>query len=371
MRFLSIYLKRFPKSCGSGFSRNAVAQCFLVLTLLVTCAVISPSVLRAQEQQLENAQIPFLTLRNRTGSSIPERYFGDRRSDLKAGQCEVRSLDLSALGSLADSAPGFIREEFLRVEQVTEVSQDALLEALVHNLGSQQPVLYVHGFNISFEKGCRRALLLRENADLNGQLLWFSWPSDGAVTNYTRDESDLYWSVPDLAEVILSLYGLFGTDQVNVVGHSLGARGVVLALYEVANRYPDIRLGEIVLLAPDMDFEIFARILARIRPIARGITVYVTEGDRALALSEQLHGYPRLGEAGNDVSILNGVEVVDLSGLPIWDLTGHLYHIYSPALGDDLNQLLKKGAAAALRPNLVSAGANLWMLRAPEEENAE
>lgn len=174
-----------------------------------------------------------------------------------------------------------------------------------------------------------------------------------------------------MAESIITLDGLFGTERVNVVGHSLGARGVVLALYEVANRHPDIRLGEVALLAPDMDFEIFARILTRIRPITDSITVYVTEGDRPLALSEQLHGYPRLGEAGNDVAILDGVEVIDISGLPIWDPTGHLYHIYNPALGNDLSRLLKEGTGAALRPNLVAAGENLWMLQAPEEADVD
>ena len=165
----------------------------LVFALPCTAAVVfGPTASYAQSQQFESAEVPYLTLRDRTGSSDAERYFGDRRSDLKAGRCEVSSLDLTALGSLADSAPGFVREEFLRVERVTEMSQDAVLEALVDTVGKDQPVLYVHGFNISFEKGCRRALLLRENADLDGQLLWFSWPSDGALTNYTRDESDLY-----------------------------------------------------------------------------------------------------------------------------------------------------------------------------------
>ena len=61
-------------------------------------------------------------------------------------------------------------------------------------------------------------------------------------------------------------------------------------------------LGQVVLLAPDMDAEIFATMLPRIRPIMEGLTIYVSGTDRPLALSEQLHGYARLGQAGNDVS---------------------------------------------------------------------
>ena len=99
-----------------------------------------------------------------------------------------------------------------------------------------------------------------------------------------------------------------------------GRRRVVLALAEVANRHPETRLGHVVLLAPDMDFGIFERILPRIRPIVASMTVYATTGDRPLALSAQLHGDPRLGEAGNDVSVLSGVEVIDLSARYLFDM---------------------------------------------------
>lgn len=274
-------------------------------------------------------QFPYLTIRNRTGSDDPADFYGGDRSDLKAGLCRVEELDLGVLAPLAGVAPNFLREELLRVQTVEEADPAAILEGLEGTVGARGPAIYVHGYNISFEKGCRRAALLQQNADLAGRFVSFSWPSAGVATNYTRDEADLYWSLPDIADTIINLEQRFGSGAVDVIGHSLGARGVVLALAEVANRHPTIRLGHVVLLAADMDFGIFERILPRIRPIAESITVYVTTGDRPLALSAQLHGYPRLGEAGNDVSRLAGVEVIDLSDLPSEGPTGHLYHIYS------------------------------------------
>jgi esterase/lipase superfamily enzyme len=112
-----------------------------------------------------------------------------------------------------------------------------------------------------------------------------------------------------------------------------------------------------------MDFAIFERILPRIRSIAESITVYATAGDRPLALSAQLNGYPRLGQVGNDVSGLAGVEVIDLSDLPSEGPTGHLYHIYSPAVGEDLRRLLNAGERADVRHGVVPQGKNLWRLR--------
>ncbi|MFP1632669.1 alpha/beta hydrolase [Zhengella sp. ZM62] len=323
-------------------------------------AVPAPSL---AEQDADAREVPFLTLRNRTDATEPGAIFSDERSSLSAGRCRVREVDLSVLAPLAQAAPAFIREEFLRVDSVSETDSAALLDSLQATAQGVAPVIYVHGYYIGFEKGCRRAVLLQENADLAGRFLWFSWPSDGALAYYTHDEADLYWSVPDLADAIVEMERRFGPGIVDVAGHSLGARGVVLALYEVASRNPDIRLDEIVLLAPDMDFGIFQRILPRIRPIAERITVYVTSGDRPLALSAQLHGYPRLGEAGNDVSTLSGVEVIDLSALPVESPTGHLYHIYSADVGRDLDQLLNGGLHAAERPHLVAAGPNLWVMQ--------
>ncbi len=337
----------------------AMTVCASIVLGTLLSGIPAPAI---AQQQVADGQIPFLTLRNRTNTQDPGQYFGDARSDLKAGWCRVRRLDLSALGNLADSAPGFIKEEFLSVDQVSETRADVVLDALEKTVGDQNPVLYVHGFNIGFDKGCRRAHLLRQNAELDGRFLWFSWPSDGALTNYTRDEADLYWSVPDIAEAIFEMENRFGADNVNIVGHSLGARGIVLALNEVANRRPEIQLGDVVLLAADMDFQIFERILPRIRPIAKSVTLYVNASDRPLALSEQLHGYPRLGQAGNDVSRLDGVDVIDLSNLPDHDPTGHLYHIYNEGLGDDLAHLLKDGTRAAGRASLTRAGQNLWRL---------
>jgi len=330
-----------------------------------------PAPLMAQTEARTEArtlEFPFFTLRNRTGAEDPEELYGGERSDLKAGVCRVEELDLGVLAPLAGMAPNFLKEELLKVQDVREAPPSAVLDQLEATAGARGPALYVHGYYIAFGKGCRRAALLQQNAALAGRFLWFSWPSDGSAASYTHDEADLYWSLPDIADTIIALEQRFGSGAVDVIGHSLGARGVVLALVEVANRRPDIRLGHVVLLAPDMDVGIFERILPRVRPIAGSMTVYATAGDRPLALSEQLHGYARLGQAGNDVSGLTGVEVVDLSDLPSEGPTGHLYHIYSRAVGEDLRRLLDDGLRAEAREHLVAQGENLWRLRPPDAQ---
>jgi pimeloyl-ACP methyl ester carboxylesterase len=282
--------------------------------------------------------------------------------------CRVGELDLGVLSPLADVAPNFLQEELLRVQAVQEMDPPAVLDGLKSTAES----VARRSMSTATISTSKRAVAARRCCSRTPRLRGDSCGSAGRPTvprpYYTHDEADLYWSLPDLADTIIELDRRFGSGAVDMIGHSLGARGVVLALAEVANRHPDIRLGHVVLLAPDMDFGIFGRILPRIAPIAGSITVYATTGDRPLALSAQLHGYPRLGEAGNDVSGLTGVEVIDLSDLPSEGPTGHLYHIYSPTVGADLRQLLHEAKRAAARSGIVAKGENLWSLKPAQKD---
>jgi esterase/lipase superfamily enzyme len=254
------------------------------------------------------------------------------------------------------------------VSHIREFSSQDLWDNVRMTAKGKDPVLYVHGFFIDFEKGCRRATVFHENAKLDENFVWFSWPSDGNLFNYARDEVDLYWSVPDLAEIIIEMEKEFGKGRVNLVGHSLGARGLVLALYDLTSADPDVRVDNVVLLAPDMDFEIFRKLLPRIAKLARTITIYTSPTDRPLGLSAQLHGYARLGQSGNDVSRLAGVEVVDVGDLPGSSPSGHLYHLYDSTVGDDLDQLLNGGLSAASRRNLAQVSDNLWKFALPDQK---
>jgi len=332
-----------------------------MMLLAAAALALPPAPVRA-EDGLAPRGVPYLTNRNRTGDSDPAFVYGDARGTLEAGYCDITEERFDLLAPVAEAAPFRIPDGVLRVENVRPAPIEDVLSSLGTGEGEAAPVLYIHGFYLDFDRGCIRATELQESAGLEGRFLWFSWPSDGSLFNYTHDEADLSWSVPDLTEIILTLVDRFGAGRVSLAGHSLGARGLVLAIQDIAARHPDVELGDVVLLAPDMDFDIFARLLPRIRPVVRSITIYVADTDQPLALSETVHGYPRLGQTGNDVTRLEGVEVIDLSDLEVRSPMGHLYHVYNPEVGADMGQLLNEGLAPASRRNVVQAGPNLWRL---------
>ncbi|SLN59435.1 hypothetical protein ROG8370_02737 [Roseovarius gaetbuli] len=79
-----------------------------------------------------------------------------------------------------------------------------------------------------------------------------------------------------------------------------------------------------------------------------------------------LQGYPCLGKVGNDTASLSGVDVIDISDLPVVSPTGHLYHLYNAEIGHDLKKIFNEGKSANERRNLVQVGDNPWKLQ-PEE----
>ena len=134
--------------------------------------------------------VPFLTVGDVGTPDGPSPYFGDARSTLRAGHCILSERDTRSLSSVLESGPTFIREQLLRIEEGDVRTPEAVLA----DLQSHNPdglTLYVHGYFIDFEKGCRRAALLQRNAGLEGRMVWFSWPSDGDIANYPQDEADL------------------------------------------------------------------------------------------------------------------------------------------------------------------------------------
>ena len=309
--------------------------------------------------------VPFITLRNRTGSSDATEYFGNERNGVHAGYCDLSRTPLEALELIAEKAPFYIPDDIVELDMVRELSMEKFWRNLEGTLDGRRPVLYTHGYYISFERGCKRASLFQDSLGLTGRFLLFSWPSDGAILNYTRDESDLYWSVTPLAETLIGMVGRFGAGNFDIAAHSLGTRAVVLALAQIANekRGNTPLVNQLVLLAPDIDAGVFRQYLARIRPLVRRITIYVSGNDTPLAVSRQLHGYPRLGESGSHLENLTGVDIIDVSEVPVRYPSGHLYHLYNDVVAGDLVQLLDGDKPAAQRSNLKRTGEGYWLLQ--------
>lgn len=165
-------------------------------------------------------------------------------------------------------------------------------------------LVYVHGFNESFRSSAASTGQIARMTNFEGPVVQYSWPSLGSVTRYMVDETNMYWDERNFRDFLSKLAKQPWTKEIVLVGHSLGGRLVIPAIEYVdttSSNADSSNISNIVLIAPDVDRADFERdiadevLAARRVNNDRRITVYVSAKDRALAISRQLHGYPRLG----------------------------------------------------------------------------
>ena len=341
---------------------------FLVMYSANSISETQPDIDKAVNSDDKLQTVPYITFRNKTGSKNASDYFGGGRSTAHAGYCELSNTSLTLLKPLAENSSFYIPEDIVKLEAIRETELDVLWKNVKDSSSGRTPTLYIHGFYVDFERGCRRASQFQKSVGLTGRFLFFSWPSDGAILNYTQDEADLYWSVEPLRQTLLDMNRHFGKGKSNIVAHSLGARGTFLALVMMAQaeQVDKPLFNQVVLMAADIDAAIVKQYLPLIRSFAKNITVYVSGNDKSLALSRQVHGYPRLGESGDHLDGLTGITIIDVSDMPVRYPSGHVYHLYHKAVVNDLAQLLNEDKPPSQRSNLKKMSKNYWRLQ-PEK----
>jgi len=62
--------------------------------------------------------IPFLTLRNKTGSEKASEFIGGERDTLHAGICELARTPIDSLKSISEKAPFHIPDEIVKVDAI-------------------------------------------------------------------------------------------------------------------------------------------------------------------------------------------------------------------------------------------------------------
>lgn len=360
--------------------RSALIQPAFILAAIVLSFYLAgeetPDAPRVTAATAEREKLPvrvsvfYLTNRSRhAGKTVADAYSGDR-GEPHSGRCEVEFTPIPIVDHVASRMPFYLQDETAVVSLAGQTDSPDFWEQLAAAAGrtsSRSVVLFVHGYNYGFERTCRMAAEMQRSLQDKATVLFFSWPSNGLPSDYVSDLADIEWSVPVLARLILQLGDLLGARNVKVVAHSLGSRGVIFALQRLAtmqDKRPAI--GQLVLLAPDFDSGTFVDLLPGLAPLADGITLYASSNDAPLKLSQQLSGYPRLGQAGEYLTVVEGVETINVSSIGRYHLTGHEYFHFHPMVTADLVSLLGSGALATERSGLQAKmldGIRYWEFR--------
>jgi esterase/lipase superfamily enzyme len=182
-------------------------------------------------------------------------------------------------------------------------------------------LLYVHGFNTSYDEARFRLAQIGADARFGGVSVLYTWPAHGNLLDYGAAKESATIARDALSKLLRRLSEVADIGRVHILAHSMGAWLTMEALRENAiSGSPDLngKLGDVMLAAPDIDLDVFRQQLARLD--SSHIFVLVSANDRALSLSRTLAGdRPRLGALNpndpKDRAALDelGVRAYDLS----------------------------------------------------------
>lgn len=282
------------------------------------------------EERPREITVFYATNRNlQTVSATGPNYGGDR-GQLRYGVAKVAIPPDHRAGAIESPRWYLLEFRYDPEKHVTILSKVdrvksaffAEMRAHVEADEKRQALVFVHGYNVSFDDALRRTAQITYDLGFKGAPVTFSWPSRGATAAYTIDENNADWSVPHLREFLNEFAAQSGAQKLYVVAHSMGNRILARAL---DSAFPRIRLTQVILTAPDIDAAVFEQMAEAIRASAERVTLYASSNDRALIASKQVHGYRRAGEGGDQVVVIDGVDTIDASLLDS-DFLGHSYY---------------------------------------------
>ena len=314
------------------------------------------------------------------GDDTPTNYFSGARGTLAFGIAEVsvptRGRELGAL-----TAPSWWHLEFsanpqkhVILKTVGSLGRDIFVTSLKDSLAAadQRDVLiFVHGFNVSFEDAARRAAQISVDLKFAGRTLLYSWASAADTKKYTVDESTIDWSRDHFEAFLQLALSEIGAGKVHIIAHSMGNRAVINTLERVTSwQLPAgaAKLGQVIFAAPDIDRDRFVQLAAKFKGCAARVTLYASSRDVALLASKLVHGYPRAGEAGEALTVVDGIDTIDAS-LVDTSLVG-LHHSYfgeKRSILNDMFNLIVQQLGPDQRFDLQAAGGSLrkyWSYRA-------
>jgi esterase/lipase superfamily enzyme len=256
-----------------------------------------------------NPTLLVATTRKPANGARAKPWFGSERGPMSLARLKLTAPDESRF-SLASI--GIERWGIDSVEQATQV--DELFAAAA---GRRDMLIYVHGYNTTFETAALDAARLSDGIRFRGETMLFSWPSRAKLLDYGYDRESAMWSRDALEQALSGLMASGSVGTIHIVAHSIGTMLTLEALRQLYARGGESvagRIGAIVFASPDIDMDVFTSSVERIGALAPKITIVTATNDRALSMSGWIAGgMTRVGAAEKAQLERLGLRVIDAS----------------------------------------------------------
>jgi esterase/lipase superfamily enzyme len=244
------------------------------------------------------------------------------------------------------------------------------------HLGRSYGVVLLPGFDSTFRDSMSRAAQVAY-AYRAAEVFCFSWPSQGQLSlpGYTADRDAALKSANAIADSLGKLFTLLAAMKgrrppIHIVAHSMGNYALRNAIQLIPVEERDATLFEgAVLMAADEDDDGLSKSaeLGPLIKLAKKVAVYKNRDDAALAVSQVINNYGRLGAWGpRDLGKLpNTVTSIDCWGVASTQGDngethyGHQYYRLSPWVINDVVQVLAGTSPDRIRGRLRGPGDDL------------
>jgi esterase/lipase superfamily enzyme/tetratricopeptide (TPR) repeat protein len=356
------------------------------------CDKAEPLFLRAREIRdagIQEVPVFFGTDRKQDAKSAAVTFGGERGAATSLGLAIVtihkeRAIEPSSLQAAptsldAVSAPKPVLPETRRLSLhcIELVNDKKMVEAAVRRLiasrtYSRQILVFVHGYNVSFENAVRRAAQIAYDIKFDGGVFMFSWPSRERLMDYFSDRETVDIAAEHLREFLEKVVAEAAPEKVHFLAHSIGNMVLLRALEKLGNDGSRISsvVGEIIDAAPDVDPDLFVQMVNRIKSKGGNLTLYASQSDKALWLSSWLRDRPRAGFIHDEPLVVSGVDTIDITAATAnWFALNHDVYANSPVIVEDIRRLiLTSERPPQQRTNAYDAvrtkdGRTYWRLR--------
>jgi len=353
---------------------------FLLLFPLLAlggCALTGGTQPRAEDAAEEPRLIELFYVTDRAPDADGGQYFTGVRGDVSYGVTEVSIPPGHVMGNHEE--PSLLKLEWdqqeakhIKIRNVSKLAREEFINRLGRAVGASpgnKLMVFIPGYNEDFANASRKLAQFAGDLKFSGPVVLYSWPSQASLTGYTVDETNAEWSQSHFVDVMSGLLEEVPMHNIYLVGHSMGNRILGSAMITLASDRleSDLMLfREIIMIAPDIDADVFRKDMApRLARTGIHMTLYASSRDRALMASKAFHGYPRAGDSGESLVVVEGMETVDAS-VASGGLLGHSYFAEDRRIMEDIYALLQTGQRADERFGLEareSAHGRYWTFR--------
>jgi len=299
---------------------------------------------------VEAVGVPVLFGTNRIAVAMDESVsFGNTRGDgLSCGFRVVQVENIQRFGSAGRTWHqsimdfgrwmrgqfGELKKDEAKTNLLDPKSFGDLSRFLYSSTEDRHHLVYVHGFNTTFEFAMNQAARLKADLKLKGNVFLFSWPSAGNVASYSSDEAAIEAAFPHFLSFMGLVEESVSGESLSVLAHSMGNRLLARMIDQRSSNGMKRKLKHAIFAAPDVDHDVFEHSIQSWSIAFERATLYANSADLALQLSEIKHKFPRAGLVPPIVDVPN-LETILVQGFDLFDLC----HGYFAQAGNTLHDM--------------------------------